>query len=116
MRNILIAALLALVLGTSAFAGVLAGPMKRTNTVQGFQTLSYRVKLEPGKLMVVVVQGDGDSPLELRIVDSDGKRVAFDVKNNDRPAVRFTPTSDKPYLLRITNRGGVPVRFQLKTN
>ncbi len=116
MRNPLLAGLLVLLLGSPLVAGAAKGPLKRTNTVQGFHTLTYKVRFEPGKPAVVVVQGDGDSPLVLVVVDAQGKRVTADVKNNDRPAVRFTPTSGEPYLLKIANRGGVPNRFQLKTN
>jgi hypothetical protein len=116
MRNPLIAGLLFLMLGASVLAGSAKGPLKRTNTVQGFQTLTYKVRFEPGKPAVVIVQGDGDSPLILLIVDSEGKRVTADVKNIDRPAVKFTPTSAEPYFLKIRNRGGVPNRFLLRTN
>src|SRR5262245_12913997 len=116
MRSHYLAGLLVLLLGTSAFAGAARGPLKRTNTVQGFQTLTYKVRFEPGKPAVVVVQGDGDSPLVLVVVDAEGRRVAGDVKNNDRPGVRFTPSSNEPYSLKVSNRGGVPNRFVLRTN
>jgi hypothetical protein len=116
MRTTLLAALLVLTLGSPLFAGAVNGPRNRTNTVQGFHTMTYKIRFEPGKTAVVEVQGDGDSPLILVVVDPQGKRVVSDVKNNDRPKVRFTPTSQEPYSLKIMNRGGVPCSFRLRTN
>jgi hypothetical protein len=38
------------------------------------------------------------------------------MKNTDRFELKWTPTSSEPYAIKIKNRGGVPIRFQLKTN
>jgi hypothetical protein len=99
-----------------AFAGRVPGPGKKTAHVQGFDVVTYNVKFAPNKPAVVTVVGDGDSPLAVGVFDSKGKPVVVDVKNTDRFELKWTPTSSEPYAIKIKNRGGVPIRFQLKTN
>jgi hypothetical protein len=105
-------------LGTTvpAEAGASKGSIKRVATVQGFYSITYKVAFKPGKPAVVLVQGDGDTALSLVILDPQGKRVTSDSKNGDKPSVRWTPTTDEPYQIKIYNRGGVPNRFLLRTN
>jgi hypothetical protein len=99
-----------------ALAGRVPGPGKKTAHVQGFAMVTYNVSFAPGKPAVVTVVGDGDSPLAVAIFDSTGKPVVVDMKNTDKFELKWTPTSSEPYAIKVKNRGGVPIRFQLKTN
>lgn len=101
---------------TVAEAGRRAGPASKVFTVQGFRVLTVKVKFTPGQTASVSVVGDGDSPLALIVLDANGKRAAADTKNTDRFSVRWTADGDEPYRIKVYNRGGVPVRFSLKTN
>jgi hypothetical protein len=114
MRSTILLTLL--LFSSNAFAGAAAGPAARTNTVQGFHTMTFTMRFAPGRPAVVTVQGDGDTPLELVVLDARGKRVAADAKNGDRPSVRWTPAGAEPYRVKVINRGGVPNRISLRTN
>ncbi len=97
-------------------AGAEKGPLKRVSTVQGFSTVTFKVSFKPGERAVVVVQGDGDTTLAVVILDNEGRRVAASTKNVDRHLLRWTPDSEERYQIKVYNRGGVPNRFQLRTN
>lgn len=107
---------LALSLVSVAEAGRLAGPGSKVFTVQGFKNYSVKVKFHPDQPAVVSIDGDGDSPLAVAVFDPAGNRVAADGKSTDRFSVRWTPKSNEAHVIRVYNRGGVPVRFSLKTN
>ncbi len=115
MRTI-VAGLLLAVLALPGWAGAARGPVRRSATVQGFHTLTLRLAFQPGQPAVVQVQGDGDSPLAVVVLDAQGRRVALDTRNPDRPTVRWTATTGAAYQIKIVNRGGVPNRFLLRTN
>jgi hypothetical protein len=116
MRTTVAAALLALAAAAPIQAGAAPKAVRHTGTVQGFHTMTFKVRFQAGQPAVVVVQGDGDTPLALVVLDAHGKRVAADAVNVDRPAVRWTPASAEPYQVKVVNRGGVPNRFLLRTN
>jgi hypothetical protein len=50
------------------------------------------------------------------VLDPQGRRVAIDVKNADRPTARWTPATGGLYQVKVVNRGGVPNQFHLRTN
>jgi hypothetical protein len=52
----------------------------------------------------------------LVVLDAQGKRVAIDSRNPDRPTVRWTPQATGVYQIKVFNRGGVPNRVALRTN
>lgn len=106
-----------LLFGTaSAEAGRVPRPGKKLAQVQGFSSVSYSVDFAPGKPAEIKVTGDGDAPLAVVILDFAGRRVVVDGRNTDNFTLRWTATSSRPYKVVIYNRGGVPVRFHLKTN
>jgi len=111
-----LAGLLLAALSLPTLAGASRGPYRRTASIHGFHTLTLRVSFQPGRSALVQVQGDGDSPLSLSVLDARGRRVAGDSRNPDRPSVRFTPTEQGPYQIKVTNRGGVPNRVVVRTN
>jgi hypothetical protein len=114
--RVVLAALLLAGLALPAQAGATKGPVRKTYTVQGFHTLTVKVAFQAGKPATVQVQGDGDTPLGIVVLDADGKRVAVDGKNPDNPSARWVPTQQGTYRIKIVNRGGVPNRIILRTN
>lgn len=105
-----------LLTASTAEAGRLPGPGKKIECIQGFDLVTYRIKFAPGKPAVVTVLGDGDAALAVGIFDSQDREVKVDVKSTERFELRWTPAGSEPYTIKIKNRGGVPVRFHLKTN
>jgi hypothetical protein len=97
-------------------AGADNGPLKRVATVQSFSSVTFKVAFTPDEKAVVVVQGDGDTTLAVVILDHKGRRVAASTKNVDKHTLRWTPDSDERYQIKVYNRGGVPNRFQLRSN
>jgi hypothetical protein len=113
---LLVAAFVPLVLALPAEAGRVDGPMRPVRTVQGFHVWTFKVRFTPNQPATVTVQGDGDSPLSLVVLDAEGRRVAGDMRSGDRFQLRWVPTSAEPYQIKVHNRGGVPNRFRLTTN
>jgi hypothetical protein len=99
-----------------AQAGASNGPMKRVATVQSFSSVTFKVAFAPGEKAVVLVQGDGDTTLALVVLDQQGKRIAVSTKKEDKHVLRWTPTGNETYRIKVYNRGGVPNRFRLRTN
>jgi hypothetical protein len=119
MRSLLLslfAGTILLATTTSVEAGAANGPMKRVYTVQSFNSRTFRVEFAPDEKAVVLVQGDGDTTLAVVVLDHQGRRVAVSSKNIDKHVLRWTPTSEEPYQIKVYNRGGVPNRFRLRTN
>jgi hypothetical protein len=110
---ILLVAVIPLMLPLPAHAGRALGPMRAVRTVQGFHTMTFKVRFTPGQPATVTVQGDGDTPLSLVVLDAQGRRVAGDTRPGDRFQLRWTPTSPELYQIKVSNRGGVPNRFRL---
>jgi hypothetical protein len=119
MKTIIIRLIAAsvILLGVSvAEAGRVGGPGSKAFLVQGFKTHTVKVKFTPNQPAAVQVVGDGDAPLAVAVFDASGRQVTVDSRNTDRFLLRWTSNSDQPYHIRVFNRGGVPVRFMLKTN
>lgn len=105
-----------LLLCPAAEAGRLKGPASKVFLVQGFQSLALKVQFRPNEPAVVQVVGDGDAPLAVVVLGPDGKRVTADTRNTDRFVLRWPAQAAQPYVVKVYNRGGVPVRFRLSTN
>lgn len=117
MTRLLISCALALGMAP-AFAGAGATPsaVSRTGAVQGFRSVTYKINFAAGAPATIRVTGDGDTRLSLTVLDAAGKRVAADTRANDVLSVRFTPRAPGAYQVRVSNHGGVPNRFSLRTN
>jgi hypothetical protein len=116
LTGLILAGLVAATASLPVVAGAAKGPTRRSGTVQGFGSLSWRIAFQANKPAVVEVQGDGDSPLAVVVLDPAGKRVAIDTRNPDHPTARWTPATAGLYQIKVVNRGGVPNHFHLKTN
>jgi hypothetical protein len=115
-RRAVVAGLLALCLAGPSLAGATKGPVRVGGLVQGFQGVKTKLSFKPGQQAVVTVEGDGDSPLALVVLDARGRRVVADTRNTDRLTVRWAPRGREPYVIAVINRGGVPNRFVMRSN
>jgi hypothetical protein len=105
-----------LALAPAAEAGRLKGPASKVFVVQGFHSRTVKVQFRPNEPAAVEVIGDGDAPLAVVILTPDGKRVAADSRNTNRFELRWDARAAQPYQVKVYNRGGVPVRFRLRSN
>ena len=117
MKNVLLATVLALGVAPAFIeAGAVPRAASRSYSVQGFHNVSYKFTFAANAPATITVTGDGDTQLSIVVFDSTGRRVTADTRPNDVLTVRFTPARAGAYQVRITNHGGVPNRFSLKTN
>jgi hypothetical protein len=110
------AAVCLLLLVPAAEAGRVKGPASKVFLVQGFRSLTLKVKFKPNEPASIQVIGDGDAPLAVVILGPDGKRVTADTRNTDSFVLRWNAQAAQSYQVKVYNRGGVPVRFRLSSN
>lgn len=108
-KRILAALSLSLMLGLS-----LAGPVSARETlgishdaVDESSTDVYRLHMERGQERTIVVLGDQDTDLDVRIFDPRGRLVEQDLDLSDQCMVRFTPRRSGEYRIEIQNLGDV---------
>ncbi len=107
------------VLGTlapQADAGATHGPGFDAGRVPRFSTMTYTVCFDGGELAMIQVSGDGDTDLDLRVFDSNGRLVASDNDWTDQCIVAFVPTRTQYFTIQIVNHGPVFNNFTLTTN
>ena len=68
------------IVGVLAFASVseagrIGGPGSDVFTVQGYQSVSYNITFEGGKVAEVAIVGDGRTDLDLFVYDASGKLI-----------------------------------------
>lgn len=108
-KRLLAALSLALTLGMTV-----AGPASARTTVgishdavDERATDVYTVSLRAGEERTIVVLGDQDTDLDLRVFDSRGRLVAQDLDLTDQCMVRFRPGRSGEYRIEIRNLGDV---------
>src|SRR5262245_34896618 len=116
IASVFLAGALALGFAGAADAGRVGGPGKATDTVQGFDTRSFKVTFEADKAAIVRVHGDGDTRLTLEVYDSRGNLVGKAPAKASKCGLSFTPTETAQFTLKVVNTGGVPNRFVIQTN
>ena len=100
--------------GTLALAG---GPeITRTGVVQAGQTHVYSFTFRGGEKAVVVVRGDGDTDLDLRVFDEHDNLIAFDDDPTDECVVAWTPAWTGKFTVKVVNHGAVANAYKLGTN
>ena len=83
------------------------------DAVLAFDEDRYRVFLEAGEPMIVMVSGDGDTDLDLRVIDPRGRVIASDLDLTDQCMVFFTPRHTGWHVIAIENLGHVYNEYQL---
>ena len=89
----------------SGSRGATGGPGRKTTVVSRGTTDVYRVNFRGGEPALVLVSGDGDSDLDLFILDENGNRVCKDDDTTDDMLCRWTPKWSGQFTIRVKNLG-----------
>ncbi len=76
----------------------------------------YQLSFRAGEAARVVVEGDGDTDLDLYIYDKHGNLIVSDEDYTDNCVCDFLPYVTSTFTIHIVNRGSVYNRFRLVTN
>jgi hypothetical protein len=89
-------------------AGPVAGPTTATTHVNAHSTDRFDpITFRAGQDATVIVQGDGDTMLHLRVFDQGGHLVDDDTCQYDRCVADFTPRWTGPFTITVENLGSV---------
>lgn len=102
--------------GLSSNAGDVTGPNWHHDRVKENTTDVYDVTFEGGVLAGVAIIGDGDTDLDLFIIDSSGNEVVSQTDLTDACFVEWTPSRTQKYQIKIQNLGDVYNAYLLMTN
>lgn len=89
----------------SAARGATNGPGQKTTIVGRGMTDVYRVRFDAGQQAIVLVSGDGDSDLDLFVLDENGREVCRDDDSTDQMVCTWTPRWSGPFTIRVRNLG-----------
>ena len=107
--------LVTLLLGASLVAGPavlsaapVGGPKATTTRVSAHSTDRFNpITFRAGEQATVIVQGDGDTVLHLRVFDENGNLIVDDACRYDRCVAAFTPFWTSPFTITVENLGSV---------
>lgn len=89
----------------SGSRGATGGPGRKTTVVSRGQTDVYRVNFKGSEPALVLVSGDGDSDLDLFVLDENGNQVCKDDDATDDMICRWTPKWTGQFTIRVKNLG-----------
>ncbi|MEY3459906.1 MAG: hypothetical protein RL215_3063 [Planctomycetota bacterium] len=117
MKNLLkMVCLTATVISGSVYGGSGDGPKVAKEIVEAHSTDAYMVTFRAGEPASVVVIGDGDTDLDLRVYDENGNLVASDLDSTDRCIVNWCPRWTGKFRILVQNLGSVYNRYEIATN
>jgi hypothetical protein len=105
-----------------ALAGSLYGPGRLNGRVQAYGIREYSVTFEAGETAKVFLSGDGDTDLDLYVLDEGGRQVwtrggaVKDDGYTDDCYVEWVPSRTRTYTIRVVNRGRVFNDYSLLYN
>ena len=79
-------------------------------------TDQYIVAFRSGEWAEIMLSGDGDTDLDLRVYDENLKLVEVSNSSGDDEAVGWVPMWTGEYLIEVQNYGGVYNHYVLITN
>lgn len=100
----------------SATRGSLGPRLSRTDIVQSHSTDVWKIRVRGGVQTYVVVSGDGDTDLDVKIYDENGKIVADSENGCESDVLSFVPRWTAVYTIKIKNLGSVYNRYVLTMN
>ena len=89
-----------------------------TRVASGFRGKAVHTRtlvLDRGQLVLVGVEGDHATDLDLYVKGPDGETVARDEDETDTCLVKFTAKSPGTFLVHVVNRGDAPNRYDFLT-
>jgi hypothetical protein len=103
-------------LGSQAEAGALPPRVWSGETVEAHGKAFDVVTFRGGELAEVALLGDGDTDLDLFVLDSYGNVVASDEGYTDGAFVTWYPLYTQQYTIVVVNHGSIYNRFDMATN
>lgn len=96
--------------------GDVTGPNYHKDAIMPQHIDIYEVVFEGGETAQVVVNGDGDTDLDLFITDENGHDICSDADPTDIMICEFTPKWTGQFTIKIKNLGSVYNAYTLRTN
>lgn len=96
--------------------GAARGPQVARSSVLAGYTDIYTVTFRGGEQAAVLVDGDGDTDLDLYVTDENGYQICSDTDGSDTMLCRWTPAWTGPFQIRVKNLGRVYNTYNLATN
>jgi hypothetical protein len=112
----LIAALLAVTYCGPAFGGTLGGPGEISTCVEAFSSDLYVLVCYADEPTTVIVEGDGDTDLDLYVYDENGYLVASDTDLTDFCWATWTPRWTGVFYVVVENLGSVYNAYSLQVD
>lgn len=98
--------------GSGAAGGALAMP----KVLQGGTTWKFDLLVEAGVPAMVAAIGDGDSDVNIRVLDVSGSLIGSDNAPDYQAVVRWTPSSASRFSIEVHNAGPVPTYIVVYSN
>jgi hypothetical protein len=97
--------------------GRIEGPVRHIDRVQALAIDVYEdVVFAEHEEAAIYLEGDGDTDLDLLVIDELGIEICRDTGYSDRALCRWTPRWTGPFRIEIHNLGNVWNQYQLFTN
>jgi hypothetical protein len=96
--------------------GAVGGPKYQVDRVAALGTVSYSLALRGNEYTEILCFGDGDTDLDLYLLNPDGSLNAYDEDPGDRCRLFGTTGPAGVYTLVVKNRGRVYNQFEIATN
>lgn len=93
--------------------GTVAGAQTRYDLVAGLDFDRWIVCRAAGDVTTVVMDGDGDTDLDLFVYDANGNRIVADTRSSDYGEVRWRTLVSGCFEVRIVNLGLVPNAYRI---
>ncbi|MEO0481218.1 MAG: hypothetical protein AAF196_17250 [Planctomycetota bacterium] len=101
---------------STASRGAVSGPISHVDRVLAQTVDVYRIEFRGDEFARVVVDGDGDTDLDLYIFDENGNLITSDTDLTDYCVCSWTPRWTGTFRIEIRNLGGVYNEYTLTTN
>lgn len=109
---------LALVASVSmpVFAGAVTGARADQFRLSAGATHTFNMTFYGGELATVVVEGDGDTDLDVYVYDAVGNLITKDDDYSDYCVVKWRPYWTGVFRIKVVNRGNVYNDYSIETN
>ena len=102
--------------GALAAPGRVGGEGSADTRVLAHSTDVFHIRFEGGKPAEIVVNGDGDTDLDLYVYDENDNLIVSDTDALDLCIANWTPRWTGTFRVEVKNLGDVYNRYSLRTN
>jgi hypothetical protein len=102
--------------GRGFFGGPSGGPLTVSRRMTARSTFGWSARARGGEMAIVSAVGDGDSDIDLKVVDGNGRTICFDEERDYFPVCRWSVRKAGAYRIEVTNKGRVPTHVMVLSN